>query len=58
MRKGDADELRNYFEARVKTQFGISGEDFILRFDAGEYDELLDDGDFAEILMMMPVDRP
>jgi len=58
MRKGDAEQLRRYFEARVKDCFGITGEEFIRRFDDGEYNEMEDDGDFAEIVMMMPAERP
>jgi hypothetical protein len=36
------EEEREQFEARVREVMGISGEEFLRRLDAGEYDEIYD----------------
>lgn len=39
----DADEAREYFDRDARYLLGISGEEFLRRYDAGEYDKELDD---------------
>jgi hypothetical protein len=58
MRRADAAELRRIFEARVRQRFGIRGDEFVARFDRGDYDGMENDGDLVEIEMMMPPERP
>ena len=36
------EEARAQFDARVRELMGISGEEFLRRLDAGEYDEIYD----------------
>ena len=36
------EEEREQFEARVRELMGISGEEFLRRLDAGEYDDIYD----------------
>jgi hypothetical protein len=37
------EEARAQFDARARELMGISGEEFLRRLDAGEYDEIYDD---------------
>ena len=37
------EEGRELFDARARELMGISGEEFLRRLDAGEYDEIYDD---------------
>lgn len=37
------EESREQFDARARELMGISGEEFLRRLDAGEYDEIIDD---------------
>jgi hypothetical protein len=37
------DEAKADFDAKARELLGISGEEFLRRLDAGEYDEVLDD---------------
>ena len=54
------EEEREQFEARVRELMGISGEEFLRRLDAGEYDEIIDKGshphglDVVYLEMMRP----
>ena len=36
------EEAREQFDARARELMGISGEEFLRRLDAGEYDEIYD----------------
>ena len=36
------EEQREQFESRVRELMGMSGEEFLRRLDAGEYDEIID----------------
>jgi len=37
------EETIEYFDTQVRKRLGISGEEFLQRRDAGEYDEIADD---------------
>jgi hypothetical protein len=39
----DDDEAREQFDRQAQRLLGISGDEFIRRYDAGEYDTLQDD---------------
>lgn len=55
-----AEEERAHFNAECMRFLGISGEEFLRRFDAGEYDVLRDDphhGDIAYLAMLSYVAR-
>ena len=43
------EEARAYFEDEVQRELGISGDEFLRRLDAGEYDAIYDDPDHREI---------
>ena len=51
-----AEEGRRMFDAAVRRRLGISGDEFIRRWDAGEYDEIWDSpghlhiGDLASLI--------
>ncbi len=48
----DDDEARAHFDARARELLGISGEEFLRRYDAGEYDEIIDadDGEHWQVM--------
>lgn len=50
-------EAWNRFESRVQEALGIDGDEFIRRFEAGEYASAVEDPDILELAFMM-VDRP
>ena len=37
------EQAREYFEEKTRTLLGISGEEFLRRLDAGDYNDVLDD---------------
>ena len=39
----DAEEWRAFFDANARNRLGMSGEEFLRRLDAGEFDEIADD---------------
>lgn len=43
------EEALALFEAEVQRDMGISGEEFLRRLDAGEYDEIYDDPEYRHI---------
>lgn len=43
------EEARAFFEAEVQRAMGISGEEFLRRLDAGEYNEIYDDPEYRHI---------
>jgi hypothetical protein len=57
------EEAREQFDARARELMGISGEEFLRRLDAGEYDEIYDKTshphgmDVVELEMMRPFAR-
>ncbi len=56
----DKDEGREYFDARARELMGMSGEEFLRRLDAGEFDDIFDDPNHPEVLhlaMMRPFAR-
>jgi len=44
------DEAHRFFDEQARRLLNISGDDFLRRYDAGEYDEILDDPDHPEIM--------
>lgn len=53
-------ELRVLFDAEARRVMGMSGEDFLRRYDAGDFDRVHDDGediDFVELEMLIPWGR-
>lgn len=46
------DEGRDFFDVQARHLLGISGDEFLRRWDAGEYDELVDDSRHPEILRL------
>ena len=54
------EQEREQFDARARELMGISGEEFLRRLDAGEYDEIIDKGshphglDVVYLEMMRP----
>jgi hypothetical protein len=45
-------EGHRLFEEQVQKYLGISGSEFLQRWDAGEYDEIADDPDHPEIMRL------
>ncbi len=56
----ERDEARAMFDARTLEMLGISGEEFLRRLDAGEYEALFDDPDHTDLtylVMLSPIAR-
>lgn len=54
------EEARAFFDRRARELLGISGEEFLRRWDAGEYRPVPDDAEgrkVGELVMMMPFAR-
>jgi hypothetical protein len=54
------EEGRAFFDARVREEMGIGGEEFLRRLDAGEFNEILDDPDYPYLIylcMISPLAR-
>jgi len=54
------EEARAIFDEEARRVMGMSGEEFIRRWDAGEYDAIADDGDHPHIMhlaMLIPWGR-
>jgi hypothetical protein len=45
----DEAELRRLFDRRVREELGISGDEFVARWQAGDYAEIWDDADHLRI---------
>jgi hypothetical protein len=45
-------EAQSYFDAEVRDLLGISGEEFLRRLDAGEYLDMPDDAEHADIVSL------
>jgi hypothetical protein len=50
------EEERAQFDARARELMGISGEEFLRRLDAGEYDEIYDRGSHPHGLTVVYLD--
>jgi hypothetical protein len=46
------DEARAYFDATARELLGMSGEEFLRRLDAGEWEEVIDDGEHRDHLFL------
>lgn len=56
----DEAEGREYFDTQARRLMGISGEEFLRRYDAGEYKDIEDDGEdgnLIKLIMLMPFVR-
>jgi hypothetical protein len=54
------DEGRELFDGYAREHLGMSGEEFLRRWDAGEFDAIADDPDHPAIMrlaMLMPLAR-
>ncbi len=55
------EEAHAFFDRQARELLEISGEEFIRRWDAGEYDAVADRSGHTDVLylaMLRPVDRP
>ncbi len=43
------EQARVHFDMEVRGKLGISGEEFLRRLDAGDYDEIIDDRNHRDI---------
>lgn len=48
----EGDDARAYFDAEVRELVGISGEEFLRRLDAGEWDDVIDDAGYEDHLYL------
>ena len=56
----DDEEGREFFDTQARDLMGMSGDEFLRRYDAGEYKDIKDDGedgDLITLIMMMPFAR-
>lgn len=56
----DDEESHEFFDAQARRLLGITGAEFLRRYDAGEYDELVDGPDHgavAQLVMLGPFGR-
>jgi len=51
------EEGRAMFDARARELLGISGEEFLRRLDAGEYDDIYDDPEIVSLDLLRPFAR-
>ena len=54
------DESRAFFDVQSRRLMGMSGEEFLRRYDAGEFAEQLDDPDcrgLTQLVMLIPFGR-
>jgi hypothetical protein len=51
------DEARAYFDATARELLGMSGEEFLRRLDAGEWEEVIDDGEHPDHLFLAMMRR-
>ena len=54
------EEARAIFDAEARRVMGMSGEEFLRRYDAGEFDDVPDDWehmDFTALVMLIPWGR-
>ena len=48
----DDDESRAYFDRQAQRLLGISGEEFLRRYDSGEYERELDDRELRAVMKL------
>ena len=48
----EGDEARAFFDKAARELVGMSGEEFLRRLDAGEWDEVIDDGEYNDHLYL------
>ena len=48
----DDEEAHAFFDATARELVGMSGEEFLRRLDAGEWDEVIDDPEYADHLYL------
>jgi hypothetical protein len=48
----EGDEARAYFDKSARDLLGMSGEEFLRRLDAGEWEEVIDDGEHSDHLFL------
>jgi hypothetical protein len=48
----DDDESRAHFDRQARRLLGISGEEFLRRYDAGEYERELDDRESRAVMKL------
>lgn len=46
------EEARAHFDAAARELLGMSGEEFLRRLDAGEWEEVIDDGEHQDHLYL------
>ena len=54
------EEGRAYFDACARELTGMSGEEFLRRFDSGEFDDILDEPEYPHLMhlwMLIPFAR-
>jgi hypothetical protein len=51
----DDDEAREMFDREARRLMGMSGEEFLRRYDAGEYNRPLEDPEEENIMMMLMI---
>ncbi len=49
----DDDEGRDFFDAQARELMGMSGEERLRRYDAGEYKDIKDDGEDGDLIMLI-----
>jgi hypothetical protein len=49
----DDDEARELFDREARRLLGISGEEFLRRYDAGEYNRPLEDPEEENLMLML-----
>jgi len=49
----DDEEGREYFDVQARELIGMSGEEFLRRYDAGEYRDIKDDGEDGDLIMLI-----
>ena len=52
------EEGRALFDAAARRHLGVSGEEFLAKWDAGDYDDDPDNPDVVRVAMLMPFGRP
>ena len=46
------EEGRAFFDEQARTLAGMSGEEFLRRLDAGEFDEILDEPEYGHLMYL------
>ena len=60
VRRLNPEESRQFFDEQARKALGMSGDEFLRRWDAGEFDAIADDPDHPEIMhlaMLIPFAR-